>query len=138
MDPILTISTAIGCIKTATEIAQLLKTSDETYIRAELKLKLAELMEALADAKISISEFKEIVKKKDDRIKELESRFESDLNKQEEMIFKNGAYFTKNDDGPFCTGCYDTKHLKVRLTNMPRDFHNIAKYRCPNCKVTYN
>ena len=51
MEPITVIATAISSLKTETEIATLLKTSDETFIKAELKLKLADLMNALADAK---------------------------------------------------------------------------------------
>lgn len=74
MDPISLITSAITSLKTATEITQLLKVSDEDYIRSELKLRLAELMNALADAKISIAELKLLLQEKDEKIRELEQK----------------------------------------------------------------
>lgn len=134
MEPITVIATAISSLKTATEIATLLKTSDETFIKAELKLKLADLMNALADAKISIAELKDIIQEKDDQISELIKKVE---NKDNDLVFKNGAYYTSNGDGPFCTNCYDTKKMKVRLTDMPPGFTDFGKSRCPNCEALY-
>lgn len=134
MEPITAIATAISSIKTATEIANLLKTSDENFIKAELKLKLADIMNALADAKISIAEFKEIIQEKDSTINELNRKLES---KNTELIFKDGAYFTQDGQGPFCTSCYDTKQMRVRLTGMPAGFQDFGKYRCPSCGAQF-
>ena len=49
------VSTLLGSIKTATEIAKLIKDSDVSLEKAETKLKLAELISALADAKIKVT-----------------------------------------------------------------------------------
>lgn len=129
MEPILAISTAITSLKTATDIAQLLKTTDSSFEKAELRLKIADMMIALADAKISIAELKDIIQDKDDKIKQLQEQ----NTLVEEMDFKNGLYFSKNGDGPYCTACYDTKKIKIRLTEQPSAFKTFGDYKCPNC-----
>ena len=132
MDPITAIVTALSGIKTATEIAQLLKTSDDAYLKAELKLRMAELMIALADTKIAISELKEIIQKKDDEISLLSSK-----NKEiDSLIFIEPIYRKKLENGEYegyyCQRCYDVDKKVVRLIK-----HNSDSYYCNECKNTY-
>jgi len=49
------ISAAVGSLKTATDIARFIKESDFSLEKAELRMKLAELMIALADTKIEVA-----------------------------------------------------------------------------------
>ena len=65
MTEISTISAILGSVKTATEIAKLIKDSYFSLEKAEMKLKLAELISALADAKIEISEIQELILQKE-------------------------------------------------------------------------
>ena len=60
MPDIATISSLIGSIKTMAEIAKTIKFSDSSLERAEFKLKIAELMESLANVKIEAIEIKEL------------------------------------------------------------------------------
>jgi Predicted nucleotide-binding protein containing TIR-like domain len=54
-----------------------------------------------------------------------------------EVIVKDGVYFKQDGDGPFCTGCYDSKKELIRISALSRDFHSIARWRCPVCKASY-
>jgi transposase-like protein len=132
MEPITAIASAITSIKTATEIAQLLKTSDETFIKAELKLKLAELMSALADTKIAVSELKEIILEKDQEIKRI-------IDKQkinESIIFVDPVYRKRMDNGQmegfYCPRCFDAESKLIRLDN-----NHDGSFNCKNCKSIY-
>jgi hypothetical protein len=54
-----------------------------------------------------------------------------------EFIIKDGVYYDQDGDGPFCTGCYDTKKRPIRLVRQPRVFETFGKYKCPSCKEHY-
>ncbi len=54
------IASILGSVKTATEIAKLLKNTDLSFEQAEMKLKLADIISALADARIEISEIQSV------------------------------------------------------------------------------
>ena len=47
----------------------------------------------------------------------------------EELIYKDNAYW-KNNDGPFCSNCWDNEKKLIRI-------HSTDKIRghCPNCKT---
>lgn len=76
MTEIAAISTAITALKTAIDIAKAINDTDKSLEKAELKMKIATLMEALADAKIQMIYTKEIIQQKDAEIKELETSLE--------------------------------------------------------------
>lgn len=132
MDPMTLVATALTSLKTATEIAQIFKVSDDTFAKAELKMKVAELMTALADAKIALSELKENLYEKDQEIKKLKAL----ADKEPEMVFENGIYRHKNDDGKleggYCPRCFDDEKKAIRL----RDYGN-GFFRCPKCDKTF-
>jgi hypothetical protein len=61
------------------------------------------------------------------------------LELKEKLIYENNAYWIKKDDdskdGPFCSNCWDTKNLTVRMLI----YDNEEKYHsCPNCKFGFN
>ena len=107
MDPISVIATAISSIKTATEIAQILKVSESSIAEAENKLRIADIMNALADTKIAISEMKDILVAKDEEIASLKKRLEDKRN----IDFRNGIYIEKDEAGKqianYCPRCLD-------------------------------
>ncbi len=128
--PDLTAVTAIiGSVKTATEIAKLLKDSNLSFEKAEMKLKLADLISALADAKTELAEIQHVISEKEGKIKELEEALEV----KNKMCYEKPYYMMINDDnkkeGPFCPQCYDSKGLRVRL----QDYKN-GYWTCPTCK----
>jgi tRNA(Ile2) C34 agmatinyltransferase TiaS len=130
-DPLTAISTILGSIKTAADIAQLLKNSDLSLEKAELKLKLAELVGALADAKIEIAGVQELVSEKDKKIKSLEQA--ADISNK---VKYQAPYYWLVDgtskDGPFCQQCRDKDEALIRLQG-----HGNGSWECKTCKNTY-
>jgi len=114
MPDIATIGTILSSVKTATEIVKLLRESDASLSSAETKLKLAELVGALADAKLEIANVQDLILAKDKTIRELEEKFEVHQN----LKWEDPVYFTETDgvkDGPFCPQCYDSNRKIIRL-----------------------
>ena len=132
MDPITAISSTLASIKTATEIAKLLKDADLSLEKAEYKLKLAELVGALADAKLEIVSVQDIVAEKDRTIKELEQK----LDLKGKVKFERPFYWKQDDDqrdGPFCQKCYDSKDKLIRLQQRG----NRDEWDCLECSNYY-
>lgn len=132
MADLTTISTILSSVKAATEIAKLIKDSDLSLEKAEMKLKVADLISSLADAKIATAEINEIIRKKDDRIKELEEAFVF----KSEIVRYRDAYYQTEEEGipcgdPYCPNCWETSNKAIHLYYMhPYEI-------CPNCKIKY-
>jgi ribosomal protein L37AE/L43A len=126
-----TIATALSSIKTATEIAKLIKSGEKSLEQAEYKLKVAELVGALADAKIEIAGIQDIILEKDKKISSLEERF----NLRESMVWEKPYYWKKSTDqkdGPFCQQCFDNEQKAIRLQGED----GAGVWTCNTCKVT--
>jgi chromosome segregation ATPase len=67
-----TIGAMQNSIKTATDIAVLLRQSNLSFQRAELKAKLADLERALAEARSELTEIQQVLSEKDTHISKLE------------------------------------------------------------------
>ena len=65
------ITAALGSIKAAVDLAKLIKDSGASLEQAEVKLKIAELISALADAKIELATIQGVLLEKDLKIDEL-------------------------------------------------------------------
>lgn len=116
--PILeTINTSIDIMKKIKEVNE--KTKD-----AEIKMLIADLGIELAELKCSFADLLDENRELKDQIKELSSK------KEETLIFKNGLYYREDEDGPFCTGCYDSKKEVIRLNLRTHD-----RYICPVCNA---
>jgi hypothetical protein len=135
MPDITIISTLLAGIKTAFDIAQTLRTTDISLEKADLKLKLAELIDALADAKIGITEINSLVHKKDQEIAKLKDALKLKSN----LVRKKGAYFETDENGqargdPYCSHCWETEHIAVHIHQNP-ELHRIME--CPHCKSEF-
>ena len=111
---ILLVTSAIVGIKNAIDIAKAIKDSGVSLERAEINLKIAELISALADAKIGMATIQEVMTEKDAEIKRLKTELET----RENMIWESPYYFLKNEegkDGPYCQKCYDSNRKLIRL-----------------------
>jgi len=135
MDPISAITTALTSIKTASEIARLLIDADVSLEKAELKLKLAEIVDALASAKLQMADTKQIVADKDVTI----ARLQEALDLKGRMVLRDSAYWLLDEqqdkivDGPFCTNCYEADRIKRTL--LPDK--DEPQVKCPNCKIVF-
>lgn len=135
MPDIATISSIIGSVKAATDIARMLKDSDLSVEKAELKLKLADLVGALADTKLQIAEIQELLSKKNQRILELEEAFQL----KDTLIRSGDAYYDLDDSGkavgePYCMHCWETKH---KAFHLHREVNTTLTKVCPSCKTKY-
>lgn len=55
-----------------------------------------------------------------------------------EVVVNDGKYFSRDGDGPFCTGCFDLQRTLIRLHAMPAEMRNLGKWRCPVCSTHYH
>src|SRR5688572_33443921 len=60
------IGEALNAVTSATEIAKLIAASDQSLEHVELKLKLADIISALADAKLQIAGFRDLLQARDE------------------------------------------------------------------------
>lgn len=125
------ISAALVSIKTATDIAKLIKDSDVSLEKAESKLKLAELISALADAKIQIADVQQFLIEKDAEIRATKEQ----LAIKENLHWESPYYWIlagDKKDGPYCQRCYDKDHTLIRLQH-----YETGVWNCMVCKTAY-
>lgn len=131
MTDIATVSSVLSSIKTATDIVQILRSSETSLEKAEAKLKLADLVGALADAKMEIAQVQDVLIGKDKIILELRER----LSIQESLEWEEPYYWRNNSgkkDGPYCQHCYDKDQKLVRLHG-----EGYGSWNCKVCKNNY-
>lgn len=108
------ISAILTSVKTATDIAKLLKESDVSLEKAETKLKLADLIGALADVKMQLADVRESLAAKDEEIKKLLN----ELKQKGNLTYEQPYYWLETEngkDGPFCPSCQDDQQKLARL-----------------------
>ena len=118
--------------KTAVDIAKFIKNSSDTLDKSGQKLKLAELIEALADIKMETAEIKSLIIEKDEKIQSLEKQ----LKLKDDLVYEAPYYWIKNSDdkkdGPFCQKCYDEDKKLIRLQEF-----TIGEWECKTCQNYY-
>jgi predicted nuclease with TOPRIM domain len=134
MPDISLIAAGIQSVKTALDITKELRNIDSSFKDAEVKLKIAQLIEALSEAKIQLTEAREENHDLKAKIKELEDQ----INKQDEVEFSDGFYFLKEPTagmakGPFCAKCYSDEGKLILVTELPDDFQDFGRYKWPKC-----
>lgn len=137
MPDITTIATVLSSLKTATDIAKFLRESDVSIERAELKLKLADLISALAETKIELAELQETISGKDKRIAEIEEAFQL----KDSLVRRGDAMYAKDSNGEpigvaYCLRCWETEHKQRQLVHDP--VHMRAPNSCTSCGQKYS
>jgi hypothetical protein len=131
------ITAAMTSLKTAMDIAKILKEATTTLEQAEVKFKLADLMSALADAKICVAEAKNALADRDAEISRLNDAFA----RKHDLVFIGDAYYEKNEYGkatgtPYCPHCWEVLHRLVHMLDL--SMRNDVRL-CPACKAeTFN
>ncbi len=129
---IASISTLLSSLKTATDIAKLIRESDVSLERAETKLKLADLVSALADARLEAAEIQQLILDRDETIRRLESAAQL----KAQLLWRQPCYYLANRDGveePYCQNCYDSQE---RLARLHAD--GAGHFQCRVCQQSYN
>jgi hypothetical protein len=130
------ISGALTSLKTATEIAKLLRESNFSLEKAELKLKVADLISALADVKIELVDLQDTLIEKDKQIVALEAAFEI----KDTLIRKGDTYYKLDEQGqkiggPYCPRCWENDHKNRQLVHNPK---NVRSWICATCHQEYH
>ncbi|MGK4305124.1 hypothetical protein ACSMFS_21340 [Shewanella xiamenensis] len=133
------VSAALTSIKTATDVAKLIKDGAKQLDQAEFRLKLADLLGNLADAKIEIVNITELLAAKDAEIRSLQAQLEL----KDNLIWEEPFYWKITDgqrDGPFCQQCFDASNKLIRCINKG---YQKGVWHCHTCKSvvvddTYN
>lgn len=129
-----TIGPAFSAIRTAVEIAQFLRSTSDSLNQAEVKLKMADLMVALADAKIEFSNMQLAMIEKAELIRQLQSK----LQMVGLTVGYLGARYMVNENReptgePFCPTCWATDRKLVPLTSWS---NKEPTHKCGSCGNT--
>lgn len=132
MADLASIAAAFSSIKAATDIAKAIREGAIALEKAEDKLKLAELIDKLVDAKLQIASIQESIMEKEERIRELEKQAEI----RGKIIYEAPYYWLDNGsrkDGPYCQQCYDSEKKLIRLQS-----YSGGHWRCMACDGGYH
>lgn len=127
MADLTTINAVLSSIKSATDIAKIIRESEKNLEQAERKSQLADLMSALADAKIEAAAIQDELLKKDSLIKELQEAL-----KLKGQIKWSPPYYYVEENGPYCQNCYDQSEKLIRLQNTDK-----GRWVCFACDKIY-
>ncbi len=148
MADLATIGTALSSLKTAVDIAKFLRETDLSLERAELKLKLAELVDALIQAKLELAEIQETLIAKDKRIADLQDAFQS----KDKVVRNRDAYYVADENGkpagvPYCLRCWENDHKRRQLVSDAKEHRmnvcttcgqKYARWNAGDINVKYN
>ena len=129
------INLIIQSLSGASGIAKGLVAADSAMDKAELKFKVAELMQTLAEVTSATAQIKVNLVEKEDLIRELQNK----LRIKETLVRENGVYYKKNKDGrasgeAICSKCWDVHQLLVHIVQPTA----MIDLECPNCKQKYS
>jgi hypothetical protein len=131
MPDISSITAALSGIKNATDIVNILRQSSVSLQDAEHRLKLAELVGALADVKMQLADVNQAVLDRDARIAEMKEQ----LSLKSKVTWERPYYWIVEEgkkDGPFCQHCYDSTQKTIRLQG-----HGDGYWECKTCRNSY-
>lgn len=111
---------ALQSINASVELVKALSSASGAVERAELKLKLANIMTDLAEAKLALAEGLEERNRLDAQIAELVEA----LRLKETVVRKFDAYYAVADDGPtgdpYCSRCWEATNRLYHLISAQR------------------
>ncbi len=118
------ITDAISLSKQLAGLFSAIKDVKAKNIIADLNIKLASI-------NIQVAELIE----ENTRLQE-ELAFEREI--RGKVVFKDRFYYL-DDDGPFCTACYDSRRKLIRVAKMLSQSSQmgITRWICPVCQVIY-
>src|SRR6267143_399855 len=136
MPDIAALTAAFTGVRTAVDIARILRDAQSAFDRADLKLKIAELVDALGDTKLSLAEVQETLRAKDAEIKRLTEA----LKLKAQLVRHNDAYYQTDPSGhpvgdPNCSPCSETRHQAVHIHQNPTERRQSV---CPACKSVFH
>ena len=122
MGVVATISGAIDIAQKIIELKAVAKNADAMMLLASLKLALADAKTQLADMMTENLQLK------------------SDLataTSPPVLLPKDGMYYKSDDDGPFCTICFDRDEKAIRLVEVGMSIWSTGRWSCGVCKTRF-
>lgn len=103
---------------------------------ADFKMLLAELHEALADAKLESVDLKMKLAESQAQLNTL--RLQLDQRAKGKPTFTSeSVYAFEGETGRFCTACWDSDERRIRLTDIAKQFRFAGQWECPKCHACY-
>lgn len=135
MSELAALAQALASIKVASDIAQGLVSVDRRFREADLKGKIADLAEALAEARLAVVQAQEEIEALQRRNRELEAMPDLRANfEQRGNLYYLRAPQTGLPEGPFCVICYERGNL-VPVARLAEAFRVFGEFSCPVCKT---
>lgn len=130
------ISAILTSISTAIQIAKDLREADNAIERAELRLKLSEVVNGLADAKLAIAEMRDEIYSRELQINELQLalEFKAKLVRHGDAYYETGAQ-GQATGSPYCLRCFDNDHKCRQLTTKAGAIYFRV---CTTCGTQYD
>lgn len=125
---------AISSVKTALDIAKLIRESGAALKTAELQLQLSNVISALVDARSDLIDTQDELRQRDARIADLRAALEDKAT----LVRVNDAYYRVGADGrhhgaAYCTRCWEADHLLRSLATL-----GMGHTKCPACQNIYD
>jgi hypothetical protein len=130
------IAAAIAMVTQGLGIARTLRTIEKNFDEATYKAQIAEVIEALTDAKLALADAKENMAERDKEIERLKANFQLRAN----LVSDRGDYkYIANDAGqplgyPICPKC---EVLDGRIVQLKQD-GGMIHGRCPACSTKFS
>ena len=125
----------VALIQQAMEAARKIRELAKTVENADFKMALAELTDALAEAKLESVDLKIALADARQQAADLEAKLQQKQHGEPQVV--DGLYEFPDKDGRFCTRCWDVDQRQVRVADMPSQFHFAGRWRCPGCQAKY-
>jgi hypothetical protein len=123
----------VASLQSAIDIVGKLRALSKKIEDADFKMLLADLSSELADAKLEVANLKVELAK----VTSENSDLREQLNRRGAAKPKvdRGAYMFPEDDGHYCTACYDVRGHQVRLSELQGAFERLGRWQCPACQA---
>lgn len=124
---------ALTSLKTALDLANLIKESSTGLKEAEIQLKITNLISEIVEAKTQIHTIKSELLDKQDEIASLKKQLEFKDSLQYEAPYYWRVSGDGDKDGPYCQHCWDSEKSSkpIRLQSLGNGLWN-----CQNCSNT--
>lgn len=129
------IAGSISAVTAALGLVKELRMIDAQFDKAELKLKIADLTEALSEAKLGLVDVAQQLQDKDREIAGLQKRVRY---RTENLIDIDGFRYELKDGQPFSTPFCPVCEHKGLMLKITRDQNTPGHpYKCPSCRADY-
>lgn len=123
---------AIGAgLTTAFNIAKAVVSADRAIDKAELKLRMSELMVALAESRQELIDARSTAQVLEARLRQLESNAALVATLRHKAPF----YFAEGDATPYCARCVEVERRPVHVVKTTMVSAGKRVWECPSCKT---